>query len=105
MELTESIDRIEATGTRVLAISVDDLQGADYAVQAFGAGFPVLYTSGAREIPEAYGVWNLHRDNLAAPSLFQIDTTGELIWQHVEPGPYHRLDTERILEVLEQNLS
>ncbi len=85
----------------MLAISVDDLRGADYAVQSFQAGFPILYTSRDPAVPESFGVWNLHRDNLAAPSIFIIDKMGRLVWENIEAGPYHRIPTDQVIEALE----
>lgn len=88
----------------MLAISVDDLRGADYAVESFKAGFPILYTSHDPTVPESFGVWNLHRDNLAAPSIFIIDKMGRLVWENVEAGPYHRIPTDQVIAALERSL-
>ena len=88
----------------MLAISVDDLRGADYAVESFQAGFPILYTSQDPTVPESFGVWNLHRDNLAAPSIFIIDKMGRLVWENIEASPYHRIPTDQVMEALESSV-
>ncbi len=88
----------------MLAISVDDLQGADYAVKSLQAGFPILYTSQDPAVPKSFGVWNLHRDNLAAPSIFIIDKMGRLVWENIETGPYQRIPTDQVIEALENSV-
>lgn len=67
----------------VIAVSTDDLKGAEYAVEEFGAQFPIAYSSRDPAIPMAYGVFNLHGDGLASASTFIIGKDGQLKWKEV----------------------
>ena len=87
----------------MLAISTDDLSGAQSIVGKVGIEFPVLYNSDTGVV-DAYGVYNLRGDNLAAPATFIIDTEGIVRWSHVSRRPSDRPDTSDIIEQLE-NLS
>jgi len=67
----------------VVAVSTDDLSGAEYAVREFGAQFPIAYTNRDPSIPLEYGVFNLHGDGLASASTFIIGKDGQLKWKYV----------------------
>jgi peroxiredoxin len=67
----------------VVAVSTDDLTGAEYAVREFGAQYPIAYTSRDSSIPQKYGVFNLRGDGLASASTFIIGRDGQLKWKHV----------------------
>lgn len=67
----------------MIAVSTDDLKGAEYAVQEFGAQFPVAYSSRDPAVPSEYGVFNLHGDGLASASTFIIGKDGQLKWKDV----------------------
>ena len=86
-----------------MAISTDDLSGAQSIVGKVGIEFPVLYNSDT-EVVNAYGVYNLRGDNLAAPATFIIDTEGIVRWSHISRRTSDRPDTSDIIEQLE-NLS
>ena len=68
--------------TELLAISVDDLLGARNAVEMLGLDFPVLYDPDANVV-KAYGVFNLHANDLPTPSAFIIDTEGNILWEYI----------------------
>lgn len=61
---------------------MDDLSGASQAVEALGLSFPVLYDPEANVV-KAYGVFNLHGNNLPTPSAFIIDTEGNIRWEYI----------------------
>lgn len=67
----------------MIAVSTDDLKGAEYAVQEFGVQFPIAYTSRDPSVPLEYGVFNLHGDGLASASTFIIGKDGLLKWKEV----------------------
>ena len=48
----------------------------------------------------AYGVYNLLRDQLAAPSVFVIDTDRSILWYHIGRGPADRPGVQKILQEL-----
>ncbi len=72
MELREDYQEFTDRDAEILAISVDDLSGADYVVDHLGIQFPILYDP-STEVSRQYGVYNLLRDNLATPAVFVID--------------------------------
>ena len=63
------------------------------------AAYPML-ADPAHQVAEAYGVYNLLRDGLAAPAVFVIDTDGRIVWSHVGRGPGDRPSAQTILEHL-----
>ena len=83
----------------VLAVSMEDLSNADYAVRALGFPFPILYDLDA-DVVEAYGVYNLHGNNLPTPSTFIIDTEGNIRWEYI--GRNARTDRAPNSEVIAQ---
>ena len=83
----------------VLAVSIEDLSDADYAVRAQGYPFPVLYDLDA-DVAEAYGVFNLHGNNLPTPSTFIIDTDGDIRWEYI--GRSARTDRAPNTEIVAQ---
>lgn len=50
--------------------------------QAISAGFPILADADHR-VAEAYGVFNLLGDGLAAPAVFIINPAGEIVWSYL----------------------
>ena len=85
----------------MVAISMDREIGAGAAFRWDDKSYPILYTSKDRSVPEAYGVWDLHNDNLAAPSVFVVDRTGQLRYTWLSDSPYgQRVPAEVILDVL-----
>ena len=85
----------------MLAISTDDLSGAHAIVTKVGIEFPVLYNSDTAVV-DAYGVYNLRGDNLAAPSTFIIDTEGIVRWSHISRRTSDRPKTSEIIKQLKK---
>jgi len=52
------------------------------------------------KVAEAYGVYNLLGDGLAAPAVFVIDTDGRIVWSYVGRNSSDRPNTQAILEHL-----
>ncbi len=90
-----------AAGGQVIAVSTDDLRGAEEAVGRFGAEFPILYTSKDSSIPESYGVFNLHGDGLASASVWVITEGNEIAWRSIGTRYTHQVDPDDIIEQLE----
>ena len=84
----------------VLAISTDDLSGAERVAARVGIEFPVLYTSGDSSVPEEYNVYNLHGDGLASPAVFIINPQGAITWKYISTTPYRQVLSTRILNNL-----
>jgi len=68
----------------VLAISTDDLLGAEAIAERLGISFPILYNPDA-EVVMNYGVFNVLGDTpgLATPATFIIDRNGVIRWKYV----------------------
>ena len=85
----------------MLAISTDDLSGAQSIVGKVGIEFPVLYNSDT-DVVDAYGVYNLRGDSLAAPATFVIDSEGIVRWSHVSRRTSDRPKTSEIIKQLKK---
>ena len=86
----------------IVALSTDDLEGAEYAVENFVAKFPIVYTDGDPNIPQEYGVFNLHGDGLASASMFIFDESGTLVLKSVGKRYTHQVAGAKVIEVLEE---
>ena len=82
-----------------MAISTDDLSKAQYMAEGVGIPFPVLYDPDA-DVVRDYGVFNLRRDGLAAPSTFIIDKEGIIRFKQVGLSTSDRPSTQQVLEQL-----
>jgi len=85
----------------VLAISTDDLPGAQAMVAKAEAGFPVL-ADGDAEVVAAYGLYNLRGDSVAAPATFVIDRAGIVRWAHVSTNAGDRPTAGAVIAQLEK---
>ena len=83
----------------MLAVSTDDLRGAESVVERLGLDFPILYDPEATVVRE-YGVYNLNHDSLASPSAFVIDKSGEIRWKHIGEGRYDHATNQQIIDAL-----
>ncbi len=83
----------------MIAISTDNLAGAERIVSRAGIPFLVLYDPEA-EVVRDYGVYDLLGDGLAAPATFVVDGTGFVRWSHVGSRISDRAAAGTILEQL-----
>ena len=83
----------------MLAISTDDLSGAETIANSIGIPFPILYNK-ETDVVRAYGVYDLLNDGLSAPATFVIDKEGVIRWKYVGSGLGDRPSVGRILEEL-----
>ena len=83
----------------VVAVSVDDLSGAARAIDALGLEYQILADPGAEAV-RAYGVFNLHNNNLPTPSTFVIDQDGVIRWQYI--GKNARTDRPDNADIIAQ---
>ncbi len=86
----------------MVAISTDDLRGAEWAVEGFGAEYPILYTADDPSVPESYGVFNLFGDGLASASVFLVTEGNEIRWQDIGQNYRHIVDGSTVLDQLRQ---
>ena len=68
-------------------------------VEQLNIPFPILYDP-SREVPEAYGVYNLLGDRLATPSTFIVDMNGVIKWKFVGSSIGDRPSIPELLEQL-----
>lgn len=100
MELQRSYDEISAADAEILAISTDDLNGAEAAVRNFGAEFPILYTSRDPAVPLSYDRFNKFGDGLASAAVYVIDTDGVIRWANLGSDYTHQVSGGEVLEAL-----
>ena len=68
-------------------------------VESLGLIYPVLFDTEAEVIKE-YGVFDLHGDGVAAPSIFLIDKVGGIRWQYISETTNDWPDIEDVLSQL-----
>jgi peroxiredoxin len=78
---------------------VDDLSGAKRAVEARGLEFQILADPDA-DVVRAYGVFNLHGNDLPTPSTFVVDKDGFIRWEYI--GKTARTDRAPNNEIIAQ---
>ena len=92
--------KISDAGAEVLAISTDDLRGAESIVAKAVAEFPVLYTNKNNDVPISYNVFDLFGDGLASASVFIVDTDGKIAYENIGENYRHQVSGEEVLEAL-----
>ncbi len=95
--MQRNYDSIKAADAEVLAISTDDLTGAEQLAPQIGIQFPVLYTSGDNSVPRAYDVFNLFGDGLASASVFIVDKNGNIIYENIGNNYRHQVSGQTVL--------
>ena len=78
------------------AISTDDMADALKMMELTGAEFAILSDQDA-EVAKAYGVYNLLRDGVAAPSAIIVSPEGDIKWQYVGRSVSDRPTPDEIL--------
>jgi len=79
-----------------VALAVNTLEAVQGISAAVGAPYPLLADPDHR-VAEAYGVYNLLGDGLAAPAVFVIDGNGHITWSYVGQAPTDRPPVADIL--------
>jgi len=94
--LEADLAHIRSQNAEVLAIAVQDQAGAQATVNSTGATFPILADTD-RRVAEAYGIYNLLGDGVAAPSVFIIDPLGQIVWSYIGQSVSDRASNQAIL--------
>ncbi len=97
--MTRAYDRVEALNAEVVAISVDNLSGAEDIARQLGIPFPVLYDP-SRVVTQLYEVDNPGDGGRARPATFIVDTEGVITWKYVGSGIGDRPSVSTILAQL-----
>jgi peroxiredoxin len=99
VELQGSYPSFQEAGAEIVALAVANVAAVDSARQTTGAVYPMLADPEHR-VAEAYGVYNLMGDALAAPAVFVIDADGHILWRHIGQNASDRPSVATILEQL-----
>ena len=83
-----------------MAVSTDDLSGAESIIGKANSEFPILYTSKNNDVPKSYNVFDLHGDGLASASVFVIDIDGKIAWESIGDSIAHQVSGKEVIEVL-----
>jgi len=89
----------QEAGAEVVTVAVASLESVEGWCQRAGIPYPMLADPEHR-VAEAYGVYNLWGDGLAAPAVFVIDADGRIVWSYVSRDPNDRPGAQAILEHL-----
>jgi peroxiredoxin Q/BCP len=82
VDLREHYQDLQARNAEIVALAVHDPALARQVAELTGAPFPAL-ADPDHAVAEAYGVYNLFGDGIATPSVFIIDTSGQIVWSYV----------------------
>ena len=90
---------IRAAGVEVFSVVVATMADVEGWCQRAGLPYPML-ADADHQVAEAYGIYNLRGDGLAAPIVFLIDTDGRIVWSRVAASTTDPVSTTAILEQL-----
>jgi len=98
--LHNNYEAFQEAGAEIVALAVASLSSVERNVlNVLNVPYPLL-ADPDHEVTEAYGVYNILGDGLAAPAVFIIDPEGDITWSHVGSGPGDRPSANVILENL-----
>lgn len=83
----------------MVVLVVAQIEAVEGWCQSTGVSYPMLADS-EHQVSEAYGVYNLLGDGLATPSVFVVDTDGDIVWGYVGQSRNDWSDAQTILEHL-----
>jgi peroxiredoxin len=96
VDLQRHYQKFQDRNTEVLALAVQSVANARRMVQVSSAAFPVLADPDGT-IAKTYQVYNRLGDNVAAPAVFIIDTSGAIVWSYVGKSANDRPNIQNIL--------
>ncbi len=82
-----------------MSVVVAPLELVESWCRKAGITYPML-ADADHQVSEAYGVYNLLGDELAAPAVFVIGTDGKILWSRVAADSRDPASTDMILEQL-----
>ncbi|MBN1954955.1 MAG: redoxin domain-containing protein [Anaerolineae bacterium] len=94
-----SYPQFTALGVEVVALAVAPRASVRSVQSTVRAEYPMLADRN-HQVAEAYGVYNLLGDELAAPSVFVVDGSGYIVWSYVGTEPQDRPAVADILAQL-----
>jgi peroxiredoxin len=96
VELQRDYGAFQNAGAEVVALAVAPLASVNAARQTVNAAYPMLADPN-HQVAEAYGVYDLLGDRVAAPSVFIIDANGTVVWRHVGRNATDRPNAQEVL--------
>ncbi|MGJ3234876.1 peroxiredoxin-like family protein [Marivirga sp.] len=121
-QLQEQLDKIEAKGAKVIAVSPEKQENLQKTKSKTGAEFTLLYDEDYKicedfdvafvpkeQMIEAYNnrlgadLENAHSDNsqrIPVPATYIIDQKGKVVWRHFDRDYKERASAEEIMEAL-----
>ena len=82
-----------------MALAVNTRERVEEARSTVSAAYPML-ADPEHQAAEAYGVFDLLGDGLAAPAVFVIGSDGRILWSHIGRDPGDRPATADVLAQL-----
>ncbi len=83
-----------------MAVAVQDVARAKLMDQLIQADYPIL--ADTKQVADAYGVFNLFGDGIAAPAVFVINPAGQITWSYIGKHADDRPSPSEILTHLSQ---
>jgi alkyl hydroperoxide reductase subunit AhpC len=100
VELQNHYEDFQSAGVEVVALVVASPSSVEAAQEHIGVYYYPVLADPDHQVSEDYGVYNLLGDSLAAPAVFIIDGTGQIVWYYVGANSRDRLSAETILDHL-----
>jgi peroxiredoxin len=95
--LRDEYQAFKSAGAEVVALAVAPVSSIDEGVrQLIEPPYPLL-ADPDHQVAEAFNVYDLLGDGLAAPSVFVIDADGTIVWSYVGQSPGDRPSPKTIL--------
>ena len=103
MQLERDLAKFRDNNAKVLALAVQDQASAYATASDTNTSYPILADVDHR-VANAYGVYNVLDDNIAAPAVFIINQSGQIVWSYVGRNINDRPSNETILANLPPSL-
>ena len=100
MDLRKDYQTIRGLDAEILAVSNDQLTGAERAIDHLDLGFPALFDPEAVVI-ERFDVYDSLNGGYATPSAFVIDKSGDIRWEYVGRHYNDRPTNQQVIAQLE----
>jgi peroxiredoxin len=99
VDLQSHYQEFQTRETEVIALAVQSVANAGRMVQVTGARFPIL-ADPDHAVADAYQVYDLLGDGVAAPAIFIINPSGDIIWSYIGRNSNDRPSSQIILDQL-----
>ena len=100
VELQNSYEQFRDLGAEVVALATAPNQSVRQARDAVSAQYPML-ADPDHLVAEAYQVFDLLGDGYAAPAVFIIDPSGQIVWSYIGEQDTDRPPVSDILSQLQ----